>query len=248
VGAVLLWLDVTEREQRERLRQEFSANVSHELKTPLTSISGFAELMAQGTVPPDKVVEFSAEIQRQSLRLITLVQDIIKLSKLDEGAKLPEPEPVDLLELGEDVLDSLRSVAEKQGLRLRAEGEAVRIMGVWQLLNEMVYNLCDNAIKYNRPGGSVTLTTGRLDGSPFLRVSDTGIGIPEQEQGRVFERFYRVDKSHSKQIGGTGLGLSIVKHGAQYHGARVSLESKPGVGTAVTLIFPNTDPEPAEAD
>ena len=248
VGAVLLWLDVTEREQRERLRQEFSANVSHELKTPLTSISGFAELMAQGTVPPDKVVEFSAEIQRQSLRLITLVQDIIKLSKLDEGAKLPEPEPVDLLELGEDVLDSLRSVAEKQGLRLRAEGKAVRIMGVWQLLNEMVYNLCDNAIKYNRPGGSVTLTTGRLDGSPFLRVSDTGIGIPEQEQGRVFERFYRVDKSHSKQIGGTGLGLSIVKHGAQYHGARVSLESKPGVGTAVTLIFPNTDPEPAEAD
>lgn len=248
VGAVLLWLDVTEREQRERLRQEFSANVSHELKTPLTSISGFAELMAQGTVPPDKVVEFSAEIQRQSQRLITLVQDIIRLSRLDEGARLPEPESVDLLELGEDVLDSLRSLAEQQGLRLEAQGERVRIRGVWQLLNEMVYNLCDNAIKYNRPGGSVCLSTGRLEGCPFLRVSDTGIGIPEQEQSRVFERFYRVDKSHSKQIGGTGLGLSIVKHGAQYHGARVSLESKPGVGTAVTLIFPNTDPQPAEAD
>ena len=238
VGAVLLWLDVTEREQRERLRQEFSANVSHELKTPLTSISGFAELMAQGTVPQDKVVEFSNDIQREARRLIRLVEDIIKLSKLDENARLPAPETVDLMELAEDVLDSLRAVATQQGVKLRAEGEAVKLLGVWRLLNEMLYNLCDNAIKYNRPGGSVTVTVGCEAGCPFLRVSDTGIGIPEAEQSRVFERFYRVDKSHSKQIGGTGLGLSIVKHGAQYHNAKLTLESRLGAGTVVTLRFP----------
>ena len=248
VGAVLLWLDVTEREQRERLRKEFSANVSHELKTPLTSISGFAELMAQGTVPPDKVAEFSADIQREAQRLINLVEDIIKLSKLDENARLPAPEPVDLLELSEDVLDSLRAVADKGGVSLQSEGEPAEVLGVWQLLSEMVYNLCDNAVKYNKPGGSVTVTVGHLEGCPFLRVSDTGIGIPEQEQSRVFERFYRVDKSHSKRIGGTGLGLSIVKHGAQYHDARLSLESKPGQGTAVSLVFPKQISRRAPSD
>ena len=237
-GAVLLWLDVTEREQRERLRQEFSANVSHELKTPLTSISGFAELMAQGTVPPDKVVEFSQDIQRETQRLINLVQDIIKLSKLDENAGLPEPEPVDLAELCQDVLDNLRPLAARQNVRLQFEGEGVQVRGIWQLLNEMVYNLCDNAIKYNVSGGSVTVTTGVQEGSPFLCVRDTGIGIPEGEQTRVFERFYRVDKSHSRQLGGTGLGLSIVKHGAQYHKAHIDLESTPGEGTAITLTFP----------
>ena len=238
VGAVLLWLDVTEREQRERLRQEFSANVSHELKTPLTSIFGFAELMAQGTVPPDKVAEFSADIQRETQRLICLVEDIIKLSKLDENARLPDPETVDLLELSEDVLDSLGAVAERQQVSLRLEGDSTQVYGVWQLLNEMVYNLCDNAVKYNKPGGSVTVTVGSEENVPFLRVRDTGIGIPEAEQDRVFERFYRVDKSHSKQIGGTGLGLSIVKHGAQYHNVQLSLESKLGEGTLVTLRFP----------
>ena len=238
VGAVLLWLDVTEREQRERLRQEFSANVSHELKTPLTSISGFAELMAQGTVPPDRMIEFSKDIRREAQRLLTLVEDIIKLSKLDENAQLPAPETVDLNELASDVLDSLRAVAERQGVILRLEGESAPVTGVWRLLNEMLYNLCDNAIKYNRPGGSVSVTTGLREGRPFVRVRDTGIGIPKEDQDRVFERFYRVDKSHSKQIGGTGLGLSIVKHGAQYHDAQLSLESEPGAGTAVTLVFP----------
>ena len=142
------------------------------------------------------------------------------------------------MELAEDVLDSLRAVATQQGVKLRAEGEAVKLQGVWRLLNEMLYNLCDNAIKYNRPGGSVTVTVGCEAGCPFLRVSDTGIGIPEAEQSRVFERFYRVDKSHSKQIGGTGLGLSIVKHGAQYHNAKLTLESRLGAGTVVTLRFP----------
>ena len=238
VGAVLLWMDVTERAQRERLRQEFSANVSHELKTPLTSISGFAELMAQGDVPPDKVREFSADIHREAQRLIALVSDIIKLSKLDENASLPEKEPVELYSLSQDVLDSLSSVAAKQDVSLSLEGEPAEVDGVWQLLHEMVYNLCDNAIKYNRPGGSVTVTVNRLHGAVRLSVADTGIGIPEAEQSRVFERFYRVDKSHSKRIGGTGLGLSIVKHGAQLHNARLSLQSTPDVGTTVTLDFP----------
>ena len=238
VGSVLLWLDVTEREQREQLRREFSANVSHELKTPLTSISGFAELMAQGTVPQDKVVEFSTVIHREAQRLISLVEDIIKLSKLDENIELPAMQTVDLRALSEDVLESLRSVAERRGVSLSLEGNTAPVHGVLQVLNEMVYNLCDNAVKYNRPGGSVVISTGLLEGSPFLCVRDTGIGIPEVEQDRVFERFYRVDKSHSRQNGGTGLGLSIVKHGAQYHDAQLKLESKLGVGTTVTLIFP----------
>ena len=237
VGAVLLWMDVTERAQRERLRQEFSANVSHELKTPLTSISGFAELMAQGAVPPDKVREFSADIHREAQRMIALVSDIIKLSKLDENASLPEKEPVELYSLSQDVLDSLSAVAAKQDVSLSLEGDPAEVDGVWQLLHEMVYNLCDNAIKYNRPGGSVTVTVKKLHDTVQLSVADTGIGIPEAEQSRVFERFYRVDKSHSRRIGGTGLGLSIVKHGAQLHNARLSLQSTPDVGTTVTLDF-----------
>ncbi len=242
VGAVLLWMDVTERTQRERLRQEFSANVSHELKTPLTSISGFAELMAQGSVPPDKVREFSADIHREAQRLIALSEDILKLSKLDENASLPEKEPVDLYALSRDVLDSLTAVAAKQDVHLSLAGESGEISGVWQLLHEMVYNLCDNAIKYNRPGGSVTVTVKQLPASVRLSVADTGIGIPAADQGRVFERFYRVDKSHSKRIGGTGLGLSIVKHGAMLHNAAVSLHSIPDQGTTITLEFPLTTP------
>ena len=242
VGAVLLWMDVTERTQRERLRQEFSANVSHELKTPLTSISGFAELMAQGSVPPEKVREFSADIHREAQRLIALIEDILKLSKLDENASLPEKEPVDLYALSQDVLDSLSAVADRQDIHLSLAGERGEISGVWQLLHEMVYNLCDNAIKYNRPGGSVTVTVKPLPGSVRLSVADTGIGIPAADQGRVFERFYRVDKSHSKRIGGTGLGLSIVKHGAMLHDAAVSLHSIPDQGTTITLEFPLTTP------
>ena len=175
--------------------------------------------------------------------MLALVEDIIKLSKLDENAHLPKPETVDLHELAADVLDSLRVVAERYQVTLAQEGGPAEVQGIWRLLHEMLYNLCDNAIKYNHPKGSVTVVTGSQDGSPFLRVRDTGIGIPESDQTRVFERFYRVDRSHSKQNGGTGLGLSIVKHGAQYHDAQLTLESKPDVGTTVSLVFPQTHGE-----
>ena len=241
VGAVLLWMDMTERAQRERLRQEFSANVSHELKTPLTSISGFAELMAQGNVPPDRVREFSADIHREAQRLIALIEDIMKLSHLDENEGLPEQAPVDLYALCRDVLDILTPAADKQEIRMTLEGEEAVVSGMWQLLHEMVYNLCDNAIKYNRPGGSVTVKVEKADDSVRLTVADTGIGIPQAEQSRVFERFYRVDKSHSRQMGGTGLGLSIVKHGAQLHHASLMLMSTPDVGTTIILDFPTQE-------
>ena len=230
--------------QREQLRREFSANVSHELKTPLTSISGMAELMAQGVVNGEKVQEFSGDILKESRRMMALIDDIIRISRLDEGAVAPEWEEVDLRELAACVLESLQPAAGKQEVTLHLEGEPVRVRGVWQLLQEMVYNLCDNAIKYNRPGGSVTVTVGQQDQTPFLQVADTGIGIPAAHQSRVFERFYRVDKSRSKAVGGTGLGLSIVKHGAQYLGAGVSLESTPDVGTTVTLRFPEGGGKP----
>ena len=249
--------------EQEALRREFSANVSHELKTPLTSISGFAELMAGGDIPNDKVKEFSADIYRESQRMIALVEDIIRLSRLDEGGvDLPE-EPVDLYALATDTLDSLQAVADRNLVALKLEGEPAAVTGVWQLLSEAVYNLCDNAIKYNRPGGSVTVSVRRAPaggdagagsggaaagdaegdgadggGCVTLTVRDTGIGIPEEHQARVFERFYRVDKSHSRAIGGTGLGLSIVKHAAQFHSAELKLESAAGAGTAVTLRFP----------
>lgn len=226
-----------ETAQREQMRREFSANVSHELKTPLTSISGFAELMAQGVVDEEKMREFSKDIYKESQRTITLVDDIIKLSKLDEGGLTPEWESVDLYELSADVISSLRPVAARQSVKLTLEGKPASVRGVYQLLNEMIYNLCDNAIKYNRPGGSVTVNVTPTEKGAQLTVTDTGIGIPKEHQKRVFERFYRVDKSHSKEIGGTGLGLSIVKHGAQFHGAEVSLSSEVGVGTSVTLRF-----------
>lgn len=238
-GAVILIMDVTEQEQRERLRQEFSANVSHELKTPLTSISGFAELMMEGLVAPEKEREFAGDIYRESRRLITLLDDIINLSRLDENDHEEEVTTVDLKELTGDVFDSLKAAAADRQVTLQQNGEPVQVEGVEHILWEMVYNLCDNAIKYNRDGGTVTVTTERKPGESRLCVRDTGIGIPYAEQSRVFERFYRVDKSHSKEIGGTGLGLSIVKHGAQYHNARVELESTPGEGTAFTLIFPD---------
>ena len=248
--------------EQETLRREFSANVSHELKTPLTSISGFAELMAKGDVPAEKVREFSSDIYRESQRMIALVNDIIRLSRLDEGGvQLPEEE-IDLHALAADTLDSLQSVAEQAGVTLCLEGEHAAVTGVWQLMSEAVYNLCDNAIKYNKPGGSVTVTVSPASsgtgGAPLppekthetrtddseapgcvrLSVRDTGIGIPPEHQKRVFERFYRVDKSHSRAIGGTGLGLSIVKHVALYHHAELKLESTPGRGTRITMIFP----------
>lgn len=237
-GAVVLTLDVTEREQREKLRREFSANVSHELKTPLTSISGFAELMSQGLVPPDKVREFSLDIQKECTRLTNLVEDIIDLSRLEEGGGDMTWEDIDLYTLCDDVLQSLEPVAKRQAVTLRLAGESLQVCGVYQVLREMIYNLCDNAIKYNRSGGSVTVTVARSAGRASVAVADTGIGIPYEDQSRVFERFYRVDKSHSRAIGGTGLGLSIVKHAAALHGAEIKLQSQPEDGTVITVIFP----------
>lgn len=237
-GAVVLTLDVTEREQREKLRREFSANVSHELKTPLTSISGFAELMSQGLVPPDKVREFSLDIQKECTRLKNLVEDIIDLSRLEEGGGDMTWEDIDLYTLCDDVLQSLEPVAKRQAVTLRLAGESLQVRGVYQVLREMIYNLCDNAIKYNRSGGSVTVTVARSAGRASVAVADTGIGIPYEDQSRVFERFYRVDKSHSRAIGGTGLGLSIVKHAAALHGAEIKLQSQPEDGTIITVLFP----------
>ena len=236
-GAVVLFMDVTEREQRERLRREFSANVSHELKTPLTSISGFAELMKEGLVPPEKIPEFSGDIYKESLRLIGLVNDIIQLSRLDENSTQFQRAPVDLYDLCAQSIERLSTVAARQSVTLALTGEHAEIMGVEQLLKEMIYNLLDNAIKYNVPGGSVTASVRKSAGRTILSVSDTGIGIPYAHQPRVFERFYRVDKSHSKEVGGTGLGLSIVRHAAQYHGARLELKSQPGKGTTITVTF-----------
>lgn len=227
--------------QRESLRREFSANVSHELKTPLTSISGFAELIAEGVAEGEKAKEFSRDIYKESQRLLALIEDIIRLSKLDEEAVSPDHDKVDLYAVCSEVVDILLPVAEKQMIDLQLTGVHAQVPGNSQLLSEMVYNLCDNAIKYNHTGGSVTVDVSLQDGSPRLSVSDTGIGIAPEHQKRVFERFYRVDKSHSKEIGGTGLGLSIVKHGAQYHGAQVKMESEPGIGTKIILEFPPSE-------
>ena len=236
-GAIVIFMDVTEREQREALRREFSANVSHELKTPLTSITGFAELMKEGMVPKEKMQEFSGDIYRESRRLIDLVDDIIQLSRLDEGTANFTKTPVDLYVLAGSVIESLRPVAQRQDITLTLSGQHAVIPGVEQLLQEMVYNLCDNAIKYNVPGGNVAVSVWQNGPTTTLSVVDTGIGIPYADQSRVFERFYRVDKSHSKEVGGTGLGLSIVKHAAQYHGAKIELKSAPGKGTAIAVNF-----------
>ena len=237
-GAIIIFMDVTEREQREALRREFSANVSHELKTPLTSITGFAELMKEGMVPKEKMQEFSGDIYRESRRLIDLVDDIIQLSRLDEGTANFSKSPVDLYTLSGQVIESLRPVAQKQDITLTLSGQHAVIEGVEQLLQEMIYNLCDNAIKYNISGGSVTVSVWQNGQTVTLSVVDTGIGIPYADQSRVFERFYRVDKSHSKEVGGTGLGLSIVKHAAMYHGGKVALESEPGRGTEIRVTLP----------
>ena len=237
-GAMVLMVDVTEREERENLRREFSANVSHELKTPLTAISGFAELMKEGLVAPDMMKEFAGDIYRECGNLIALVDDILKLSRLDEGSDQIQTETVDLYVMGREVLDRLGPTAAGRNVTLHLEGESQPYTGVWRILDEMIYNLCENAIKYNKEGGQVTLRVSGDSRTAVVSVADTGIGIPKAQQDRVFERFYRVDKSHSRAIGGTGLGLSIVKHGAQVHNAQVTLESEPDVGTTITLIFP----------
>ena len=237
-GAVLVLLDITEREQGERMRREFTANVSHELKTPLTSISGMAEIMKDGFVKPEDIQGFAADIYKESQRLIRLVEDIIHLSRLDEGGGGLEQQEIDLLDLAHTVEDRLQALASQDQVTLSVEGDHALIRGLPSIVEEMVYNLCDNAIKYNRPEGAVTVRVADGPDAVTLSVEDTGIGIPEEDQERVFERFYRVDKSHSKAIGGTGLGLSIVKHGAALHSARVELDSVSGKGTTVRLIFP----------
>ena len=238
VGAVILTLDVTEKEAQEQYRREFTANVTHELKTPLTTISGIAEIIRNGIVRPEDIPHFAGKIYDESQRLITLIGDIIKLSRLDENQVPMERESVDLLETARDVVQQLASVARKNGVTLVTNGSHGVVNGVRQVLGEMVYNLCENAVKYNRPGGRVWVDVRQAADHVELCVKDTGIGIPAAEQGRIFERFYRVDKSHSKAVGGTGLGLSIVKHGAALHHAAIHVDSEPGEGTAITLTFP----------
>lgn len=237
IGAVVVILDITEREKRDTLRREFTANVSHELKTPLTSISGFAELMKAGDVLENDVTDFSKSIYDEAQRLITLVNDIIKISELD-GQSIPyEKEMVDLYELSNEVIGRLEKEADKKNITFHLIGGRAEIIGVHKILEEMLYNLCDNAIKYNKENGTVDVLVNQTGDGVNVIVRDTGIGIPISHQDRVFERFYRVDKSHSKKVGGTGLGLAIVKHGALYHHAKLSLESTVDVGTVVTIAF-----------
>lgn len=223
----------------ESARKEFTANVSHELKTPLMSISGYAELMMNGMVPQDKMQDFSGRIYHESERLSNLVADIIQLSRLDEKNGETMFEPVDLGELGEDVINNLQNRAAKKKIRLEYTGDSAQIQGVRHVLYEMFYNLTDNAIRYTPEGGEVKVFVGKLNGKPYFRVEDNGIGIPKNEQQRIFERFYRVDKSHSRETGGTGLGLSIVKHGAALHHAKILLDSEPGRGTKMEILFKN---------
>lgn len=237
VGAVLLAFDVTDQEYAERSRREFTANISHELKTPLQGIIGSAELIGSGMVKPEDLPRFVGHIHDEASRLVTLIDDIIRLSQLDEGGELPTEE-VDLLALSRETAESLRPAAEKKHVTLEVSGESAPVMGVRRLLYEIVYNLCDNAIKYNVEGGSVRVETVCGPETVQLTVSDTGIGIAPDQQERVFERFYRVDKSHSKASGGTGLGLSIVKHAVQLHRGTIALQSEPGKGTCIRVCFP----------
>ncbi len=236
-GAVVVILDVTEQQSREELRREFTANVSHELKTPLTSISGYAEIMKSGLVQPEDMGRFSEKIYQEAQRLITLVGDIIRLSQLDEEKVEVEKRAVDLYAAAAGVTERMKDVAKNAGVTISLSGKPAVIQGAPQILDEMIFNLCDNAIKYNKPAGMVSVTVDTVKGHPVLTVEDNGIGIPAEDKERIFERFYRVDKSHSKQIGGTGLGLSIVKHGAIYHKAKVEMESELGKGTRVRIVF-----------
>ena len=238
LGAVVLAFDVTERSQAEKVRQEFTANVSHELKTPLQSIMGSAELMEQGLVSQADMPRFVGHIRTEAARLLSLIEDILRLSQLDEGGDMPR-ERVELQALTQDVSRELQGKAEARAVTVQVTGEAVETEGVRALLHETIYNLCDNAIKYNVDGGRVELITGRSPDGATVTVRDTGIGIPPEYQERVFERFFRVDKSRSKASGGTGLGLSIVKHAVQYHGGKIDLSSEPGVGTTITVTLPS---------
>lgn len=237
LGTVILAFDITEQEFAEQNRREFTANVSHELKTPLQGIIGSAELIENGMVKPDDLPRFVGHIHAEAARLVTLIDDIIRLSQLDEGDAMPT-EPVDLLAVSQEAAENLHDAAAARDVTVSVTGQPSVIPGVRRLLYEVVYNLCDNAIKYNVDGGRVDIAVASGTDGSSITVADTGIGIAPEHQGRVFERFYRVDKSHSKASGGTGLGLSIVKHAVQYHHGRIELESTPGTGTTIRAIFP----------
>ena len=238
VGAVILLMDVTERMEQEAMRREFTANVSHELKTPLTSISGYAEIIEAGIVKEEDISRFAGKIHEEAMRLLTLVNDILKISRLDEDVDLPEKESVDLYSLSEQILSRLQPQAEKRDIHMELSGDHESVLGQRQVLDDMVFNLCDNAIKYNKEQGSLAVKIQKTEEGICLSVQDTGVGIPYEHRERIFERFYRVEKSHSKELGGTGLGLSIVKHGAQLHDAQIRVRSTVGQGTTITLIFP----------
>lgn len=237
IGAVILVFDITESMRAEQSRREFTANVSHELKTPLQSIMGSAELIENGLVAAQDMPRFVGHIRTEAARLVSLIEDIIRLSQLDEGGELPF-EVCDLAEIARETTDSLADAAEQRKISLTFSGEPLGLCSVKRLLSEICYNLCDNAIKYNREGGHVMVSTGRAGDEAVLTVRDTGIGIPPEHQERIFERFYRVDKSHSKESGGTGLGLSIVKHAVQDLGGRIELDSTPGEGTEIKVYLP----------
>ena len=237
VGLVILAVDITETENAEQNRREFTANVSHELKTPLQAIIGSAELLENGLVKPEDTQRFIGNIRKEATRLVNLIEDVIRLSHLDEGVEMPK-EDVDILDIAEEIAKSLRLAAEEKKVTMQVSGQHCTVPGVRGLVFEIVQNLCSNAVKYNVEGGRVDVKVARRGSSVVLTVADTGIGIPREHQSRVFERFYRVDKSHSRASGGTGLGLSIVKHAAQYHNADIQLESTPGQGTTIRVAFP----------
>ncbi len=236
LGAVILVFDITERVFAERNRQEFTANVTHELKTPLQSIIGSTELLENGLVKPEDTARFVGNIRKEATRLVSLINDIIRLSQLDENQE-PVTETVVLTDVAKEVVDVLSVSAAKKNIQLSIEGDPCTIYGVRRYIYEIIYNLCDNAIRYNVDGGKVEIKIGNKNGHTFVIVKDTGIGIAPEHQSRIFERFYRVDKSHSKETGGTGLGLSIVKHAVQYHSGKVTLDSEVGKGTAITITF-----------
>lgn len=237
VGAVLLAFDITEQQNAQRNRREFTANVSHELKTPLQGIIGSAELIENGMVKPEDMPRFIGHIRKEASRLVTLIEDILRLSQLDEGRQMPS-EQVDLFELAEEVRSVLEGACEAKHINMKLMGEHVSIDGVKRLLYEIIYNLCDNAVKYNNEGGIADIDISSDEKNAYITVRDSGIGIPQDQQQRVFERFYRVDKSHSKESGGTGLGLSIVKHAVSYHNGTVSMKSEPGNGTEIRVALP----------
>lgn len=237
-GTVIIILDVTEKESREELRREFTSNVSHELKTPLTTIYGISDMLAGGIVKPEDIKEFSEKIKSEASRLITLIEDIINLSRLDENSYKDERESVDLHELAETCADRLSKAAEKAKVSVKVTGEKAEIVGIYPVLDEIFYNLLDNAIKYNKQGGTAEINISQTADFVKATFSDTGIGIPPESAERVFERFYRVDKSRSRKIGGTGLGLSIVKHGVTLHGGSISLKSTENNGTEITVLLP----------